>query len=241
MKTTFIRIGVTSGISNSGAEGNYTHLSVPTAYIRALYKAGADVVHILSPYTNKIENLINHLDGVLLTGGIDIDPVYYEKSRHEYVDFPDQVRDRFELKLTKEALANDLSVLGICRGLQLLNIEFGGTLYQDINKESPGQNIHNIKNETEVSHEVNIVKDSILGSITENYKMNVNSAHHQAIAKLGKNLKATAIASDGLIEAIESINHTWVVGVQWHPEMLAQKISFHQNIFDSFIKSIKFR
>lgn len=239
----FIRVGVTSGVSKTGAEGNYTHVSVPTAYTRSLYKAGADAVYILPSYsnTNKIEQLVDQLDGVLLTGGIDIGTENYGQIRKEYTDYPDVSRDKFETEIAKTALQKDLPILGICRGLQLINTIFGGTLYQDILKESPGEKIHNIKDETEISHEVHIKNDSILKSIIKETKLDVNSAHHQAIKKLGEKLKATAISSDGLIEAIESINHTWVLGVQWHPELLAGKMNVHKKIFTSFINSIKNR
>src|SRR5699024_454425 len=117
------------------------------------------------------------------------------------VDYPDYIRDKFEIELTQKAVEQDMPILGICRGLQLINVAFGGTLYQDILKESPGENIHNIKTETELSHEVTVLKESILGSIIKQPKVDVNSAHHQAVAKLGYNLKASAIASDSLIEA----------------------------------------
>jgi len=234
----FIRIGVTSGLSRSGVEGNYTHISVPTAYSRALYKAGANAVYIIPPNRLETEQLVKHLDGVLLTGGIDIGPENYGQTRKEYTDYSDSERDQFEINLTKSALERNLPVLGICRGLQLINIVFGGTLYQDILKERTGEDIHNIRKETELSHEIEINSDTILGSITNKHNICVNSAHHQAIKELGMNLRATAISSDGLIEAIESEKHTWVMGVQWHPELLSGKIEIHQNIFNSFIESI---
>src|SRR5699024_2658036 len=143
-----------------------------------------------------------------------------------YTDLPDSERDQFELKLTKSALKKDIPILGICRGVQLINTAFGGTLYQDILKESKGSDIHNIKKETELSHEIIIQKNSILGVITDVFRKSVNSAHHQAVKKLGADLQAIATSSDGLVEAVQSTKHTWVMGVQWHPEILAGKIIF---------------
>lgn len=232
------RIALTSGISESGVEGKYPHYSIPTAYSNALYKAGADMVFVL-PYTKKrLDSIINNIDGLVLTGGIDIEPENYGQKRKEYTDRPNRERDFFEINLTKAALERNIPILGICRGLQILNIVFGGTLYQDLLKESSAENIHNNCDEKNFAHSVEIVKYSILDTLTKSNIIQVNSNHHQGINKLGGDLRAVAISQDGIIEAIESKVHKWVVGVQWHPEILADEIKFHQNIFNSFLEYI---
>lgn len=229
-------IGITCGISEKGIEGSYPHASIPVGFFQALRIAGAYGVAIPPMYD---ENVLDRLDGLIFTGGTDIEPSLYKQTRKSYTDKPDTARDRFEYNLLLRALNLDIPVLGICRGGQLLNITFGGTLYQDILKESPYSKVHNVIPEQEFAHEIKFVNDSKLTHLSNNKLEKVNSKHHQAIQILGEGLKIIAVASDNLVEAIESTQHRWVIGVQWHPEMIINENNFHQRIFNSFVEAAK--
>lgn len=227
-------IGITCGISKSGIEGSYPHASVPMRFFEALHSAGAYGIAI-PPMSDT--TIINRLDGIIFTGGTDIEPRWYNQIHKPYTDKPAKDRDQFEYELMSRALDLDIPVLGICRGGQLLNIVFEGTLYQDILKESSYSDIHNVKSELQFSHGIKIVSESKLSLISDKKIEKVNSKHHQAICTLGEGLKIIAVASDNLIEAIESTKHRWVIGVQWHPEIITNGRDFHQRIFDSFVKA----
>ena len=174
------------------------------------------------------------VDGILLTGGdFDIDPEIYGKKRHKAVTLLDKPRTNFEIKITKLALKKNKPILGICGGQQLLNVALGGSLVQHINKT-------NIKHEqveprNKPSHKVKIKLESKLFKIVKKEKFKVNSAHHQAIKNLGKNLKINATAEDGIIEGVELLNHKFFVGIQWHPEFFISDCD--KKIFQAFIKA----
>ncbi|MEK3937440.1 gamma-glutamyl-gamma-aminobutyrate hydrolase family protein [Sporosarcina sp. FSL W7-1349] len=229
-------IGITCGVSEKGIEGAYPHVSLPLAFYQVLQNSGAYGIAI-PPMFNL--SVLSKLDGLILTGGADIDPSFYRQIRKPYTDKPDKIRDNFEFKILVDALNLDIPILGICRGGQLLNVAFGGTLYQDILKECPYLDIHNVKSEQEISHEIELIGTSKLADLTEFNSEAVNSKHHQAIDDLGQGLKVIAVATDNLIEAVESTQHRWVVGVQWHPEVIAKHKNFHQRIFNTFVESVK--
>jgi putative glutamine amidotransferase len=150
------------------------------------------------------------LDGLLLAGGSDVDPGLYHAPREAETDEPDRVRDRLEAALLDQALARDLPVLAICRGLQFLNVRLGGTLRQHIE----GHKCPKIRE----AHAIAIAPASRLESILETRDYVVNSRHHQSAERLGQGLVATAVAPDGVVEALELPSRRFVLGVQWHPE-----------------------
>jgi len=164
------------------------------------------------------------LDGVVITGGnFDIDPALYGENNDRSRSLKD-TRTNFEIKICEMSLKKNLPILGICGGEQLLNICFGGTLIQDIKKYNKNSLEHeqaNPRNET--SHSVEIKKQTKLFEIIKDSEIQVNSAHHQAVNKLGKNLIISGLARDGIVESIESTEHDWCIGVQWHPEFLITK------------------
>ena len=156
--------------------------------------------------------------GLVLSGGIDVDPARYGARRHPRTEAPDPARDAFELGLLDEALTRDLPVLAICRGHQLLNVSFGGGLLQHIESGE-----HRWQARTPWAsrwHEVAFAPESRLGAILEAPTALVNSRHHQAVTTqtLAPGLAAAALSSDGVVEAIECPAQRWVFGVQWHPE-----------------------
>ena len=182
------------------------------AYAGALEAHGAKVVEIEA---GAGEPPITDLDGLLLSGGGDIDPVLFGEARHPKTGNVDAARDELELRLTREAAAAGLPVLGICRGVQVLGVAFGGNLVQDIPDLVP-----NARQHSESTHQVRVLADGLLGRILGSERLEVNSFHHQANAITGGELRAGAWADDNVIEAIEAPGPGFVLGVQWHPERM---------------------
>jgi putative glutamine amidotransferase len=187
---------------------------------------------------------IHKCDGILLTGGEDVHPKFYNKMEylplcHEY-DM-DERRDEFELKVIDYIQKNQLPLLGICRGLQITNVYFGGTLIPDI--PTSGRPDHSKLNDKDRYHNVNINLRSELFDIVENESGEVNSAHHQSADSIGSGLKVSATSPDGIIEALEREHpdgKSFLMLVQWHPErMIDQESPFTKNIKQAFLKSIK--
>jgi len=159
-------------------------------------------------------------DGLVLTGGIDVDPASYGAERHPKVKYMDSRRDEFELDVLRRALDADLPVLAICRGHQLLNVAFGGALLQHI--EGDGHRALKEEGMPSQWHIVRLEPASLLSAAYALTEMEVNSRHHQAVVQetQAPDLRCVAVSPDGLVEGVESTRHSWVVGVQWHPERL---------------------
>jgi len=209
-------------------------------YIRSLQRAGATAV--LLPIDDKygIDNYLDRLDGILLAGGADINPFYYGDDPHPYLGAVEEERDDLEIKLAKRALERDIPVFGICRGLQVLNVAAGGSLYQDLEQELGPEHVHSRKQfrKWQGSHSIDIVEDSKLYQATGANSLIVNSYHHQAVKNLGADFKVTAWSSDHIVEAIESNVHQYATAVQWHPEMMSEKDNIQQFLFNHFINKV---
>ena len=186
--------------------------------ISALHRNGGEAQFIeASNPSREADNLLAGVQGLLVLGGADADPACYgQKAEADTMYGINPEADNFELQLIRGAEAQDLPILGICRGMQLLNIAHGGDLIQEI---GPGT-MHNgtSDNSIMVSHPVAIEPGSRLASIYDAADLTVRSGHHQAVGRLGDGLVVTARAADGIVEALEARDQTWVVGVQWHPE-----------------------
>src|SRR3954468_22965787 len=184
--------------------------------------------------------VLQTIDGVLLTGGGDVDPAFYGEDRHETVEDAEPGRDEFEIDLARRAMAQDFPILAICRGTQVLNVAAGGTLVQDIPTAIASNLTHTIKEpKNTLAHEVRVASDSrlhaALGSaVTAACSCRVNSRHHQSVGTLGRRLVATATAPDGVIEAIEAPDAAFCLGVQWHPENFWHTGEFKE-LFDAFV------
>jgi putative glutamine amidotransferase len=184
--------------------------------------------------------LVDELDGVLLTGGGDIDPVLYGEERHPTVEDAEPGRDEFELDLARRAMAADLPVLAICRGAQVLNVAAGGTLVQDIPSAIESDLQHTIEMPKDaVAHDVRVTPGSrlegALGSTVDaSHLCRVNSRHHQSVARLGVGLVESASSPDGLVEAIEKPDADFCLGVQWHPENFWRTGEF-KSLFEAFV------
>lgn len=209
-------------------------------YVEAVIRAGG--IPIIIPITTNDEyckNITSVIDGLLVSGGGDIDPMVYGKRNMPEVGFISPERDFQELYLLDYFYKNTKKpILGICRGLQLINVYFKGTLILDIPKASyPSHSISRNKRYNP-SHSVNIVDNSVLKEIVKEDKLYVNSFHHQGIDELASDLIAVASSDDGMIEAVEhkNIKERFLLATQWHPEMMASKHEKQQSIIDYFVK-----
>lgn len=184
-----------------------------------------------------IEKYLEMVDGILFTGGNDVNPLYYGEDPIKEIGVIDYERDEFELKLYRKAVEKDMPILGICRGSQLMNVASGGNLYQDVYTQKKGTNSHSYEFFGAFEyHNVDITTDSKLFEILKVSELKTNSYHHQSIKEPAKGYKPTAFAKDGIIECIESENLTFAVGIQWHPEVMYNKLPIFANIFTTFIK-----
>lgn len=190
--------------------------------------------------------VLQTIDGVLLTGGGDVDPTFYGEDRHETVEDAEPGRDEFELDLARRAMEEDVPVLAICRGAQVLNVAAGGTLVQDIPTAVTTELTHSLKEPKDcVAHDIQVAVDSRLynalgGAVTASCACRVNSRHHQSVGQVGRNLKASATAPDGVIEGIEAPDATFCLGVQWHPENFWRTGEF-KPLFDAFVAAARDR
>ena len=209
-------IGITAGNDPLHPE----HYVLRWDYVRSVELNGGVPV-VLAPAGAALHPaLLSRLDGLVLTGGVDVSPALYGAESHPTVTRTSAERDEFELKLVREALAADLPLLAICRGLQVLNVALGGTLAQDLPSLVGTSVSHDdrARPRTGLAHRVRIAPGTRLHALLGADEIEVNSFHHQAASALGHGLVATAFASDGVVEGVELPSARFAVGVQWHPE-----------------------
>jgi len=210
---------------------------VYTTYVEALRRAGAVPV-VIPPQPENARELLESLDGLLLAGGEDCDPAVYGEERHPSVEMMDQRRQENDLSLAKLARERGLPTLGICLGVQVMNVAAGGTLIQDIDSEHETEIEHVSEPEDRARHDVLVESDTRLAKILGTRELVVNSSHHQAIRDAGSGLRVTAHAPDGIIEGLEDPKHPFYVGVQWHPEDMPGEESARR-IFGAFVDAAK--
>ena len=185
--------------------------------------------------------IFDRLDGVFLTGGVDVDPSRYGEPKHPKCGTTDPDRDAVELMLLEHAMAANKPVLAVCRGIQILNVACGGTLYQDVTEQVPAAMKHDYfptpaqPSRSYLAHQISVKADSRLGELLGEAEVPVNSMHHQAIKDLAPNLRATAFAPDGIIEAVEGTGGQFLLAVQWHPEELTDTQPGMKRLFSSFV------
>lgn len=224
--------------SNLDYRDNNEYIDLTRAYSKAVATAGG--LPLVIPITSDVEDIEHYLSlvsGLLLPGGVDVDPLLFGEEPEPGLGEVKPELDNFHIKITKLALNKSLPILGICRGAQILNVVAGGTIIQHI---EPVEGILKHKQNSRLFHPTHSVKaergtliESILGS-----SFTVNSFHHQAVGIPGKNLKVSARAKDGVIEAIEMIGYPFAVGVQWHPEeMLMGEDRTMAPLFSSFVSA----
>jgi len=214
-------------------------------YLSSLERAGAEVRQ-LNPEVDPLPAALDGCDGVMLTGGEDVDPAEYgEKEKHPTVYLAPE-RDRYELALARLALSRDLPLLAICRGAQVLNVAAGGTLIQDIPSQHPTDISHSITFPKNVTvHDVTIAPHTCLsvllaGRLPAGGHVAVNSRHHQSIKDPAPGFVVSATAPDGVVEAIEKRDAAFCVGVQWHPENFWRTGEF-SSLFDGFVEAARRR
>lgn len=235
-------IAVTCSRVTGGAWGLYSlgHFMDYTfaEYGLALLDAGAAPVIIPSAQDEaSLESILGTVRGLLLSGGPDIHPRNYGEEPTAGLGDVDDTLDRMELAAARLAFENDIPVLGICRGIQVLNVALGGTLYQDIPSQVPESICHTPKTDKAVAtHTINILAGSRLRRIMGRSEIWVNGKHHQAVRNPAPGLKVTARARDGIIEAVEHPQKRWMVGVQWHPEGTWREDSFSIKLFKAFVR-----
>jgi len=210
------------------------------AYMKMLEEAGA--IPLMLPLTcnfAELNSIFKICGGFLLTGGQDVSPSLYGEEKSSACGEVNLERDAMDSYILKIAVEKDKPVLGICRGIQLMNAAFGGTLYQDLPSEYGGKVEHHmLPPYNRVAHSVNILRDGALYKILNVEKIGVNSYHHQAIKKLSPAFKAAAVSEDGLVEGIAMENKRFVLGVQWHPEFSYPTDENSRKIIRAFVETV---
>ena len=233
--------GIPPGIPNSWLMNH--------RYFTALTSVGAVpwMVPLLAHDTTTLRAIYEHLDGIFLPGGVDVDPASYGAEREPCCGRTDVPRDEVELALTRWALDEGKPVLGVCRGMQIVNVARGGTLVQDCETGLPAAIKHDYfptqgYERDHLAHTIRVAPDSRLAAAFGAETVRVNSMHHQGIATLGAGLSPTAWAEDGLVEALEADAEGYAVAVQWHPEMLIDSDAGTRRLFETFIHAaLEFR
>jgi len=227
--------GIPEGLPNS--------VVMNQRYYHAVASAGA--APVLIPLLDDLDTLraiYERMDGILIPGGVDMDPATFGEKPHERLGRIDPARDRVELQLVKWAVDDRKAVLGLCRGLQVINVALGGTLYQDLDAEFPNGIKHDYfpthgYSRDHLAHDVAVEAGSRVRHALTTSAVPVNSMHHQGIKTLASSLVASAVAPDGLIEAAESMSDSYIVGVQWHPEVFELSEPSSGILFMDFVQA----
>jgi putative glutamine amidotransferase len=210
------------------------YLRLRATYVRAVELAGGAPVLVPSSEPETLAAILERLDGIVFPGGPDVDPAVYGQPRHRKTEVNAGL-DAIELPAARWAVHSDVPVLGICRGQQLINVALGGSLAQHIEQHVQLASRHKL------SHPVRVQSDSRLANVLGTSQLEVNSFHHQAVDRLGVGLRALAWSPDGVIEALESTEHPWLVCVQFHPEDLVDAHAPSQRLFDAFVAACRAR
>lgn len=209
-----------------------------STYIDSLRRAGAIPV-IIPPQPENAAEIVAELDGIVLAGGEDCDPALYGESRHPTTETMDPRRQENDVTLAKAARERGIPTLGICLGVQVMNVAAGGTLIQDIASELQTKVEHVSEPEHRARHDVILEDGTRLRSILDGPRqINVNSSHHQAIKDVGRGFRVTAEAPDGIVEGLEDPNHPFYLGVQWHPEDMPGENSASR-LFGAFVEAAR--
>jgi putative glutamine amidotransferase len=212
------------------------------SYIEELRKVGAVpwVIPLVPHDPDTLQEIFDRLDGVFITGGVDVDPTRYGEPKTSLCGTTDPDRDAVEIALLKHAMNRNLPVLAVCRGIQILNVTLGGTLYQDVSAQVPSALKHDYfptparPSRKYLAHDIAVTSGTRLAHLLGDSRVPVNSMHHQAIKDLAPALITTARAPDGIIEAVEGTDTQFLVAVQWHPEELTETHPGQARLFTAF-------
>jgi putative glutamine amidotransferase len=211
---------------------------LPGTYVDAVQSVGGNPI-LLPPNQNSLDSLLDKLDGLILSGGGDIHPIHYNGEDHPEIYGVDDDRDTFEIALAKLALMRGIPVLGICRGMQILAVVTGGKLISHVPDVFGDAIDHRLNHPRRpIPHEIEIVAESRLAELLGATEMNIVSWHHQAVETYSEVWKLAARSSDGLIEALEHLDHPWAIALQWHPELSMEDLA-HRRFFRSFVAACK--
>ena len=238
-------IGVTTQTQDAIPNGLPTCWIMGQRYVEVLTSFGAVpwLVPLLADDEATLRAIYERLDGVFLPGGADVDPATYGDEKHATCGRTDPARDRTEVTLARWAAEDGKPVLAVCRGEQILNVAAGGTLYQDLAAHCDGSIKHDYfpvdgkYTREHLSHHVRVAAGTRLGQLLEDDVVEVNSMHHQGIKTLAPGLVASAVAPDGVIEAVEPANGQFMIGVQWHPESLVDSDPRMHRLFTAFTEA----
>ena len=234
-------IGLTTIALAPAGEHGSPRLAQNRTYIQAVVRAGG--LPLLIPHledTSLLRAVYERLDGLLLTGGEDIHPGHFGEAIHERCRSISPERDATELPLARWAIQEGKPLLGVCRGIQVLNVALGGSLYQDIGSQCPAAGRHDWYPgfpRSLLAHSAALVDGTHLGRILGAATLEVNSLHHQSIKDLAPALRMAAVAPDGIVEAVEGRDHPFAIGVQWHPEELAGTDVRSQHLFEALVRA----
>lgn len=226
-------IGIAVG--STGGPGERARYGTDQAYVRSIQAAGGNAVLLPPRSAAASVTLLESLDGLLLTGGADVDPAIYGAERRPQTNRPDPVRDAAEIAMVRRAVRLRLPILAICRGQQVLNVALGGDLFQDIVAEGASLVSHDVRDNGrgQIAHPVEVEPGSWLADTTRARSLMVNSLHHQAVRRVARGLRVTATSPDGIIEGLESSSRR-VVAVQSHPEELGGQ-AWARRVFRGFV------
>lgn len=230
-------IGITCGLTNN----DRNTYGLRREYVCAIEDAGGIPVIIpLLKENFSLNDVTLLIDGLLLSGGGDIDPSFYNEECQSELRSVNIERDKVEIELVLRALDNNMPIFGICRGIQVLNVAAGGTLYQDISSciETHLQHFQSEPGD-QGTHLIHISENSKLTKIMRSKTVLVNSFHHQAVKDVADDFIVTAVSDDGIVEAIESVKHPFAIGVQFHPERMWEKDESIRSLFISFVGAAK--
>lgn len=238
-------IGISgSFLINSGSNFvGYKRSYVNDDYIKSVINSGG--IPLILPFNENVEatvEMVKVVDAVILSGGHDVDPIHYGEEPLLKLGLTSPERDEFDMALYKEAIRLKKPVMGICRGFQIINVINGGSLYQDLSYANFVKINHDQRDgSNRLTHSINVEDGMFLKNVKDN-KYRVNSFHHQILKDVAKDFVVSGKSEDGVVEAIQKINDDeFVIGFQWHPEMLSEYDENAKYIFDEFIKVVKDR
>jgi putative glutamine amidotransferase len=236
-------IGVTPGWAAPSVNRDFCRsaevLYCDQNYLRRIEEAGG--IPLLLPHVEDdgaLAQIAERMDGLLFTGGEDVDPAQYGQDVHPETAVA-EARDKLEIRLFRSFLATGRPILAICRGIQLINVALGGTLIQDLPTQTGSAHHSQKVPTTTATHEVQLLELSRTAMLLKQSMIPVNSHHHQAVDELGSGLKAVGWSEDGVIEAVEHVTHPFLIAVQWHPERLTSQFAVQRRLFEGFISACR--
>ena len=223
------------GITTYG-RNEENHFTLPAEYIEAIRNAGGLPWPIMHGESN-LREILDHVDGLILAGGGDLNPLLYGGDDHETIYMLDDERDQTEIDLANQAIDSGTPTLGICRGTQILNVARGGSLYEHLPDVVGDKISHRVPPREPTPHAIYVSSGSRLAKILEQTRFSSSSWHHQALKNVPDEFKVVAKAPDGVVEAIEMPDHPWLIAVQWHPELTAAEDPIQQRLFDKLVEA----